>query len=135
MRAATIQQFGFRRLAGEATRMLESRPPAPRRNTVPQHPIRREEKEFRDTTFRQGAADYRRRHRHWASNRAGVYAGRRERDSGGTVAGKAPRCERRSPEAGWRAGGARVRREPRQRRWTRRERNSGGTWAAADSGG
>src|SRR2546425_9444137 len=125
MRAATIQQFGFRRLAGEATRMLESRPPAPRRNTVPQHPIRREEKEFRDTTFRQGGADYRRRHRHWASNRAGVYAGRRERDSGGEGGGKTPPGERRSPEAGGGGGGDGVRREPRPKRGKRPARDIG----------
>src|SRR5256885_14847584 len=117
MRAATIQQFGFRRLAGEATRMLESRPPAPRRNTVPQHPIRREEKEFRDTTFRQGGADYRRRHRHWASNRAGVYAGRRERDSGGEGGGEKPRGGRGGAGEGGGGGGGGGGRVGRPKRW------------------
>src|SRR5438046_10008239 len=99
MRAATIQQFGFRRLAGEATRMLESRPPAPRRNTVPQHPIRREEKEFRDTTFRQGGADYRRRQRHWTSDRAGVCAGRGKREGGGKTVGERRRGDYGRPGA------------------------------------
>src|SRR6266446_3215995 len=81
-------QLQIRRLAGRGNRMLESRPPEPRRNAAPRHPIRREENEFRDTTFRQGGVDYRRRYGHRASDRAGVYARRRKRDGGGKTIGK-----------------------------------------------
>ncbi len=69
--------------------MLESRPPTPRGDAVPRHPIRRGDKEFRDTAFRQGGADHRRRYGDRASDRSGVCAGRRERDGGGKKAGKA----------------------------------------------
>ncbi len=43
---------------------------------VPRHPIRRGDGEFRDTTFRQGGADHRRRYGDRASDHPGVCAGR-----------------------------------------------------------
>src|SRR6266403_1020826 len=66
-------------------------PTAPRHNALPRHPIRREEKESRDTTFRQGGTDYGWRYGHWAGNCHGVCAGGRKPDRGGTKIGKTAR--------------------------------------------
>ena len=90
MGTATIQQIRISTACGEREPNARVAPTSAR-NAVPRHPIRREEKEFRDTTFRQGGADYRRRYRHWSSDRAGVCAGRGKRDGGGKTVGEIAR--------------------------------------------
>src|SRR5712692_2280804 len=97
-------------------------------------PIRRGNGEIRDTTFWQGGADYRRRDGDWASDRAGICAGRRERGSGGPTVGKASRGDQRSPEAGWRGIGDGVRRDAREGGRPRCERNGGAIRAAECAG-
>src|SRR5213595_1367047 len=92
MGTVTIQQIRISTACGEREPNARVAPTSAR-NAVPRHPIRREEKEFRDTTFRQGGADYRRRYGDRSGDRAGACAGRRERGGGGTTAGKAARSD------------------------------------------
>src|SRR5258706_16386105 len=68
-------------------------------------PIRRGDREIRDTTFRQGGTNHRRRYGDRSSDRAGVYAGRRERSRGGAKGREASRGDQPSPEAGGRRVG------------------------------
>src|SRR5258706_121789 len=97
-------------------------------------PIRRGDREIRDTTFRQGGTNHRRRYRDRSSDRAGVCAGRRGRSRGGTKTREASRGDQRRPEAGRRRIGGGLRCDPRPGRRTPGVGDRGATRAAGCTG-